>query len=228
MSNWLGDIMYECYGATEVGGVVATPQDWRAYPGTVGKLSRGREIRILDENGRQVPAGVEGMVYLQLSPGDEFTYKDDPEKTQAARRGNFATVGDIGYVNDAGYLFLLDRQVDVINCRGEHIFPAQIEAVAIAHPWVADCTAYGAPHPEFGALVRLAVQLETGLAKGPEAESILLKFLRTRLTGAHCPSGVDFVERVPRDPAGKLHRREVRDWFRDRAMMSSPATARSV
>ena len=223
MLEWWGDKLFESYGSTEVGGTVATPADWRAHPGTVGRATPPNEVRILDDQGNELAPDRPGNVFMRATAANAFVYKNDPEKTRAGRRGDFVSVGDYGYLNDAGYLFLLDRQTDMINCRGEHIYPAEIEAALASHRQVADCGAFGAPHPEWGQQVRLAVQLVPNTLPSADIGAQILAHLRARLAMGKCPREIDFVASLPRDEGGKLRRHELRSRFTD----PSPASARS-
>ncbi len=210
MLDWWGDKIFECYGATEVGATVASPSEWRRFPGTVGRAMWPHAVKILDEHCREQPAGRVGTVYMRLSEENDFVYKGDPEKTRQGRSGEFVTVGDVGYVNEHGYLFLLDRKADVITCRGEHIYPAELENVLIAHPLVADCAAFGIPHTDWGEEVRMAVQLVPGSVPSPGLEQEILVFLKSRLGPTKCPRALDYEQCLPRDDGGKLRRRELR------------------
>ncbi len=210
MLRWWGDILFESYGATEVGATVASPDDSRKFPGTVGRATLPHEVKILDERGRELPAGQAGAIYMRVTEASDFVYKGDPEKTKNSRHGDFATVGDIGYLNDEGYLFLLDRRTDMIACRGEHIYPAELEGVLATHPLVADCAAFGIPHPEWGEEVRMAIQLAPDVARSAEVDAQILDFLRARLGSTKCPRGLDYLPALPRDAGGKLRRRELR------------------
>jgi long-chain acyl-CoA synthetase len=209
MLDWLGTIVYECYGSTEVAGVVSTPGDWLAFPGTVGRAIAPHEVRIYDERGDPVPAGTVGSVFLRALRENEFTYHGDPERTRACRQGDFVTVGDLGFLNPQGYLFLLGRKGDLINCKGEKVFPAEVESLLITHPAVSDCAAFGARHAELGEEVRAAVSLANGVVPSTDLTFDLLTFLRARMTAGKCPRAIEYVERIPRDAAGKLRRREL-------------------
>lgn len=213
MLDWWGDIVHECYGSTEVGGTVARAQDWRKYPGTVGQPYQAGNVRIYDDEGNQLPPGSPGTIYLKRAPENDFVYKGKVEETMSRRRGEFVTVGDIGYLNRDGYLFLLDRRTDMITQRGEHIYPAQIESHLAAHPLVADCAAFGVPHPEWGAEIRIAVKRADTATPAAEAEATLLEVLAVRLPAARCPRRIDFVASIPRDESGKIRRRELREAF---------------
>jgi long-chain acyl-CoA synthetase len=213
MLEWWGPILYECYGSTEVAGVVATPDDWLAFPGTVGRATRPREVRIYDEHGAAVPAGTVGNVFLRALPENEFTYLGDAGRTDACRRGDFVTVGDVGCLNAAGYLFLHGRKGDAINCKGEKVFPAEVEAVLITHPAVLDCAVFGVRQAELGEEVRAAVTLALGVMPSAELTFELLSYLRAQMTPGKCPRAIEYVDRIPRDEAGKLRRREVKGGY---------------
>lgn len=208
--QWLGPKLYESYGSTEAGGTLATPQEALARPGTVGRALPPHEIRILDSDGNELPAGVPGEVYFRELPFNAFIYKGDPEKTRACHRGDFVTVGDIGYLDSDGYLFLLDRKSDMIKCRGEKIYPAEIEAALITHPAVSDCAVFGAPHPDQGEEVRAVVRLAGGHSPSRELTFSLLAYLRTRVMPTKCPRDIEYVQAIPRDAGGKLRRRELK------------------
>jgi long-chain acyl-CoA synthetase len=212
MLDWWGPCVYEYYAATEGGGTLATPQDWLARPGTVGRPWPVSEIMIVDDGGRRCPPGVPGTVYLRssLTP---FVYKGDPAKTEAARLGEFFTVGDIGYLDEDGFLFLCDRKADVIISGGVNIYPAEIEAEIIMHPLVADVAVFGVPDPDWGEAVRAVVQPMPGAAAGPELAAAILASLDGRLARLKRPQVISFTSQLPRDPAGKLLRRRLRDPF---------------
>jgi long-chain acyl-CoA synthetase len=209
MLAWWGPVIYEYYGATEGGGTLVTPQEWLARPGTVGRAWEGAEIRILDDEGGECPPGQPGTVYLKIL--QDFSYKGDEEKTRASRRGDFFTVGDVGYLDEDGYLFLCDRKIDMIISGGVNIYPAEIEAVLFAHPKVADAAVFGVPDQDWGEQVKAAVEPAPGAEAGPELEREILDFCAGRLAGYKCPRSVDFLATLPRDPNGKLYKRRLRD-----------------
>jgi long-chain acyl-CoA synthetase len=210
MLDWWGPRVYEYYAATEGGGTLATPQDWLAKPGTVGRPWPISEIMIIGADGVACPPGVPGTVYLRSGMTD-FVYKGDPAKTAAARRDGFFTVGDIGYLDEDGYLFLCDRRADVIISGGANIYPAEIEGEIIMHPQVADVAVFGIPDEEWGESVLAVVQPEDGVAAGPELSASILASLDGRLTRMKWPKRIDFTDQMPRDPTGKLLRRRLRD-----------------
>jgi long-chain acyl-CoA synthetase len=210
MIDWLGPVLFEFYGGTEGGGCMIDSNDWLAHPGSVGRPRPGVQVRILDEEGKAVPPGQEGHVYFNLDDSP-FDYKDDAEKTAAGRRGGFFTMGDVGYLDEEGYLYLCDRSVDVIVTGGVNVYPAQIEAVLLELPCVADCCVVGAPDDEWGEAVRAVVELvpEAGGGDHEVAERIL-DHCRGRLASHQLPRAIDFNPALPRTEAGKLARRSIR------------------
>ncbi|MBO0776090.1 MAG: acyl-CoA synthetase, partial [Actinobacteria bacterium] len=210
MLDWWGPVVYEYYAATEGGGTIATPQDWLAHPGTVGKPWPVSEVRILDEQHHECPPGQPGTVYLRMSMS-EFVYKDDPVKTQAAWLDGFFTVGDIGYLDADGYLYLCDRKSDLIISGGANIYPAEIEAEIIMHPKVADVAVFGVPDDDWGEAVKAVVQPAEGVTGEPELAADILASLEGRLARMKWPRSIDFMAELPRDPSGKLLKRRLRD-----------------
>ena len=211
MLEWWGPIVWEGYGAAEAQGTIVGPRDWLAYPGTVGTPIPGSAIKIFDDAGRELPAGREGLVYIKPHTGDRFEYKGDPEKTAASRRGDFVTVGDIGYLNERGLLFIRDRRSDLILSSGMNIYPAEIEQVLVQHPAVADCAVVGVPHELFGEVPKAVVQPAPGAAAGPPMTAELLRFLSERLSAMKLPKRFEYMDAIPRDPNGKLYRRLLRE-----------------
>jgi long-chain acyl-CoA synthetase len=210
MLDWWGPCVYEYYAATEGGGTLATPEDWLARPGTVGKPWPLSEIMIVGEDGERCPPGTAGNVYLRMGTTG-FAYKGDPAKTSAARLGEFFTVGDIGYLDGDGFLFLCDRKADVIISGGANIYPAEVEAAIIVHPQVADVAVFGVPDGDWGEAVKAVVQPAEGVDPAPELAASILASLEGRLARMKWPKSVDFSPELPRDPAGKLLRRRLRD-----------------
>jgi long-chain acyl-CoA synthetase len=210
MLEWWGPRIYEYYAATEGGGTLATPEDWLARPGTVGKPWPISEIMIAGEDGEKCPPGVPGTVYLRSDLTD-FVYKGDPAKTAAGRRDGFFTVGDVGYLDEDGYLFLCDRKTDVIISGGANLYPAEIEGEIIMHPQVADVAVFGIPDDDWGESVMAVVQPEDGVAPGPELAASILASLAGRLARMKWPKRIEFITEMPRDPSGKLLKRRLRD-----------------
>ena len=209
MLDWWGPCVYEYYAATEGGGTIATPDDWKARPGTVGTAWPISEIMVADENGDPCPAGAPGTIYMKMGLSD-FAYKDDPEKTAANRLRDFFTVGDIGYLDDGGYLFLCDRKSDMIISGGANIYPAEVEAEIIMHPKVADVAVFGIPDDDWGEQVKAVVQPAPGVIGDDELAAEILASLDGRLARMKWPRSIDFTDELPRDPSGKLLKRRLR------------------
>ena len=220
MIEWWGPVIYEYYAATEGGGTLVTPEEWIERPGTVGKPWPISQIRVLDDEHSEVPPGTPGTVWIKM--GDfSFEYHKDKEKTEKARHDGFFTVGDIGYLDEAGYLFLCDRKIDMIISGGVNIYPAEIEGTLLGHPKVGDAAVFGIPHEDWGEEVKAVIQPATGVAPGSDLERELLAFCAERLAKYKLPRSIDFIDEMPRDPNGKLYKRTLRDPFwvgRERAI----------
>jgi long-chain acyl-CoA synthetase len=213
MLEWLGPVLYEYYAATEGWGAFVTPEEWLARPGTVGRPVPG-EVEVRDEEGAPVPAGTIGTLYLR-APSDttRFRYFKDEAKTGRAYdpSGTHFTLGDVGYVDGDGYLFLCDRSADVIITGGVNVYPAEVDAVLLEHPAVADACCVGVPDEEWGEQVLAVVELRPGAAPGEALAAELVALCRARLAHYKCPRAVDFAERLPRLESGKIQRRRVRE-----------------
>jgi long-chain acyl-CoA synthetase len=210
MLDWWGDAIYEYYAATEGGGSLVTPEEWRKYPGTVGRAWANSELRILDGDGEDCPPGEPGTVYMKLGTAD-FEYKGDKKKTEESRREGFFTVGDIGYLNEDGYLFLCDRKSDMIISGGVNIYPAEIENVLLTHPKVADAAAFGVPNEDWGEEVKSVIEPAPDVSPSDALAEEILAFCRGKLAKYKTPRSIDFVAEMPRDPNGKLYKRKLRD-----------------
>jgi long-chain acyl-CoA synthetase len=220
MLQWWGPVIYEYYAATEGGGTLVTPEQWLAKPGTVGLPWPNSELRVLDEHGQDSPPNQPGTVWMKL-PAAQFEYFKDQEKTEANRREGFFTVGDIGYLDDDGYLFLCDRKSDMIISGGVNIYPAEIEGELLAHPKVADAAVFGIPHDDWGEEIKAVVEPAPGAEPGDALSDELLGFLAGRLAKFKLPRTVDYITEMPRDPNGKLYKRKLRDPYwegRERAI----------
>jgi long-chain acyl-CoA synthetase len=220
MIDWLGPVIVEYYAATEGGGTLITAPQWLARPGSVGRPWPGSQVRVLDRARHEVPAGQQGLVYLQMGTS-QFSYYQDAEKTAAARAGDMFTVGDIGYLDEDGYLFLCDRSSDMIISGGVNIYPAEIESALSGHPAVADVAVFGVPHPDWGEEIKAVVEPAAGAEPGPELTGELLSFLGGRVARFKLPRTIDYAAELPRDPNGKLYKRKLRDPYwagRDRAI----------
>jgi long-chain acyl-CoA synthetase len=212
MIEWWGPVLVEAYSSTEGAGTTVTSEEWLRRPGTVGRPSPGVQLVIVDDDGVECATGEPGLVYLSQAYW-QFEYHNDPEKTEANRRGELYTVGDIGYVDEEGYLFLCDRQADVIVSGGVNIYPAEVEAVLLTHPAVADGVVVGVPNEEWGEEVRAVVEVADGVRGAqPDVElaAELVEFCRTQLAHYKCPRTVDFVDSLGRDPNGKIRKKPIR------------------
>jgi long-chain acyl-CoA synthetase len=209
LMKWWGEVVYEYYGATEGGGAIAKPKEWLKYPGTVGKAWEGAELRIYDDAGNRLGSNQVGTVYMKLL--QDFAYKGDDKKTKEGRIDNFFTVGDIGYLNEEGFLFLCDRKIDMIISGGVNIYPAEIEAVLFQHPKVGDVAVFGIPNPEWGEEVKAVVELRSGTVPDDALEQELIGYCAEKLAKFKVPRTIDFIAQMPRDPNGKLYKRKLRD-----------------
>jgi long-chain acyl-CoA synthetase len=210
MLEWWGDCVYEYYAATEGGGTLATPEDWKAHPGTVGKAWPISELLIVDDELKPVPTGTPGTIYMKMM-GVSFEYKGDRAKTEAGRLDDYFTVGDIGYLDADGFLYLCDRKADMIISGGTNIYPAEIENEIMIHPKVADVAVFGVPDEEWGEQIKAVIEPAAGVAPGPELAQEILASLEGRLARMKWPKSVDFIAEMPREPNGKLLKRKLRD-----------------
>ncbi|MGP3953115.1 acyl-CoA synthetase [Streptomyces sp. 7N604] len=210
MIDWWGHCVEEYYAASEGGGTVATAEEWLKRPGTVGKAWPVSEIAVFDDDGNRLPAGELGTVYMTMSTGT-FSYHKDEDKTRKNRIGDFFTVGDLGYLDEDGYLFLRDRKIDMIISGGVNIYPAEIESALLTHPAVADAAAFGIPHDDWGEEVKAVVEPAEGYEPGEALAAGILAHCAERLAGYKRPRSVDFIATMPRDPNGKLYKRRLRE-----------------
>jgi long-chain acyl-CoA synthetase len=210
MIDWWGDSIMEYYAATEGGGTIVTAKEWLDRPGTVGKAWTGSEVRIFDDDGNQLPVGQIGTVYMALAQAS-FEYKGDPEKTNANRRDGFFTVGDVGELDDDGYLFLRDRKIDMIISGGVNIYPAEIEGTFLTCPLVGDVAIFGIPNEDWGEAIKAVIEPAEGQEAGPALEAALREFAEANLASYKRPKSYDFTTEMPRDPSGKLYKRKLRD-----------------
>ncbi|MDQ1497431.1 MAG: long-chain acyl-CoA synthetase [Actinomycetota bacterium] len=215
MFEWWGPIIHEYYGGSELNGLtVVGPQDWLAHPGTVGRAVLGT-LHICDEEGNELPAGEPGMVYFEQEVAP-FRYHKDEEQTRSSRHpahANWTALGDVGFVDEDGFLFLTDRATFMIISGGVNIYPREIEDVLVMHPLVDDVAVIGVPNPDMGEEVKALVQLVQGVDGTPELADELIAFARERLTHYKCPKSVDFDPALPRLPTGKLYKRVLRDRY---------------
>ncbi len=210
MIEWWGPILFEYYAGTEGNGSTAiTSEEWLAHPGSVGRARAGT-VHIMSEAGEELPPLQEGGIYF--SGGATYEYHNDPKKTEEARLpGGLTTLGDVGYLDEEGWLYLTDRKAYMIISGGVNIYPREIEDVFIQHPAVADVAVFGIPNDDLGEEVKAVVQLVPGRSESPELRDELLAFVRSHLAGFKCPRTLDFIEELPRLPTGKLYKRVLRD-----------------
>jgi long-chain acyl-CoA synthetase len=214
MIDWWGPVIYEYYGATEGAGsgTGITSPEWLERPGSVGKPMPTCEVLILDDDGNRLGPDEVGQIYLRSLMGTDFEYHNAPEKTAASHlEPGVYTYGDIGYLDDAGYLFLSDRKIDMIISGGVNIYPAEIEAQLLNHPKARDVGVFGVPNDEFGEEVKAVVQLMDGVEGSDDLARELVAYCREHLAGYKCPRSIDFVEDFPRTETGKLQKRLLRD-----------------
>lgn len=210
MIEWWGSVIDEYYAASEGGGTIVNTEQWLEKPGTVGLPWPISEIAIFDDEENRLAPNEVGTVYMAMQSGD-FEYHKDKEKTQKNRIGKFFTVGDIGYLDDDGYLFLCDRKTDMIISGGANIYPAEIENVLLAHPKLVDAAVFGIPNDDWGEEVKAVVQPIDGVQGGPELAAEILEWCEPRLAKFKTPKTIDFTDDMPRDPNGKLYKRKLRD-----------------
>ena len=218
MIEWWGPVLVEYYGATEGGLTVIDSEDWLKHRGSVGKPLAVYTIEIRDDAGEALGPNDTGTVYFRALGGpDTFTYYKDETKTAAAHiEPGVFTLGDVGHVDDEGYLWLTDRKTDLIISGGVNVYPAEVEQVLGQHPAVADVAVFGIPHDEFGEEVKAAVELLPGHEPSPALEGELIDWCRERLATYKCPRSVDFEADLPRHTTGKLYKRVLRDKYWDR------------
>jgi long-chain acyl-CoA synthetase len=212
MIEWWGPVIYEYYAATEGGGTYVTSPEWLDRPGTVGRAFPGATIKILDDDGNECAAGTSGTVYMGSAIGS-FEYYKDPGKTADARKADLFTVGDVGYLDEAGWLFLNDRKADMIISGGVNIYPTEIEAALLTHPSVGDAAVFGVPNDEWGEEVKAVVEPAAGVQSSPQLADELLEHCRSQLAGYKVPRSLDFRDELPRYPTGKLYKRLLRDEY---------------
>jgi long-chain acyl-CoA synthetase len=213
MIEWWGPILREYYGSTEANGFAfCDSEEWLAHPGTVGKAIFGT-LLIVDENEKPVEPGVVGTVWF--ADATNFTYYKDEEQTAEGRdpSGQRSTVGDVGYLDEDGYLYLTDRKTYMIISGGVNIYPQEVENLLVTHPKVLDAAVFGVPNADLGEEVKAAVQLVEGQTGSSGLARELIQFCRDNLAHYKCPRTVDFEAELPRLPTGKLYKRLLRDRY---------------
>ncbi len=211
MMEWFGPIIHEYYGGTEgFAGTTIGPQEWLAHPGSVGIPMA--PVHVVGEDGRELPVGESGELYFEGGP--DFEYFKDPVKTASVYNDRgWRSLGDVGYVDRDGYLYLTDRSTFMIVSGGVNIYPQEAENLLVMHPKLVDAAVFGVPNEEFGEEVKAVVQPARGVVPGPDLEAELIEYCRARLAGYKCPRTVEFERELPRDPNGKLYKRRIRERY---------------
>ncbi len=211
MLDWWGPIISEYYSGTEdVGNTYISAPEWLAHPGSVGRPAQ--ECHIVGEDGADLPTGQVGVVYF--AGGRRFEYHHDEAKTASVtHEKGWRTLGDMGYLDEDGYLYLTDRQAHMIISGGVNIYPQEAENILASHPAIADVAVIGVPDEEMGESVKAVVQLVDPAAGGPALADELIAYCRSELAAYKCPRTVDFVTELPRDPSGKLYKRQLRQRY---------------
>lgn len=213
MMDWWGPIIWEYYAGSERAGVtLISPGEWLAHPGSVGRSAQG-VLHIVDGQGQECPVGADGLVCF--SGGPRFEYHNDPVKTAEAHTPQgWATYGDIGHVDDEGYLYLTDRRANLIISGGVNIYPQEAENLLLEHPLVHDVAVIGVPNADFGEEVKAVIELKDASHASEDTAALLIAYCRERLSHIKCPRSIDFASDLPRTDAGKLLKRLIRDRYR--------------
>jgi long-chain acyl-CoA synthetase len=210
MIDWWGPILEEAYGGTEVGTTNSIDTaEWLSHPGSVGKAVPPFEVFVLDESGREVPAGTPGRLCFRDSTGRGLVYAIEGLDSDSGLGAGVFTLGEIGYVDDEGYAYITDRNADLVVSGGVNVYPAEAERVLASHPAVEDVAAFGVPHPEMGEELRALV-----VVSDPRVQPAhLLAHCRSQLAGFKCPRSVQIVDQLPRTAMGKLDKRVLRERY---------------
>ena len=215
MIEWWGPVIYEFYGSTESGAVTfANSEDALKKPGTVGKISPGAELRFIGDDGGILPQGEIGEIYSRIAGNPDFTYHSKPEKRLEIERDGFITSGDVGYIDEDGYVFICDRKRDMVISGGVNIYPAEIESALHAIPGVHDCAVFGIPDDEFGEALMAVVEAQPGVTLDIAALRVRLK---ASLADYKVPKHIEIQTNLPREDSGKIFKRRLRDPFWERA-----------
>jgi long-chain acyl-CoA synthetase len=215
MIEWWGPVIYEFYGSTESGAVTfANSEDALRKPGTVGRISPGAELRFIGEDGNMLSSGEIGEIYSRIAGNPDFTYHNKPEKRAEIDRDGFVTSGDVGYIDEDGYVFICDRKRDMVISGGVNIYPAEIEAVLHSVPGVHDCAVFGIPHAEFGEALMAVIEPQTGAML--DVASVRSQ-LKASLADYKVPKYIEIATNLPREDSGKIFKRRLRDPYWERA-----------
>ena len=213
MIAWWGPIIHEYYGATEgLGFTACDSAEWLAHRGSVGRVLLG-DLHILDENMQPCPKGVSGEIWFKTAT--PFEYFNDAARTAESRSGDgtMSTVGDVGYVDDDGFLYLTDRSTFMIISGGVNIYPQECENLLITHPKVMDAAVFGVPNEDLGEEVKAVIQPAPGVTAGPALAEELTAFCNAHLSRQKVPRSIDFTDELPRLPTGKLYKKVLRDKY---------------
>ena len=212
--EWFGPVVYEYYAATEGAGTLVTSETWLRHPGTVGRPKPADQVKVGDAEGRPLAVGDVGLVWLKAPEDNRFRYRGDDAKTRRAYAGDYFTLGDLGFIDADGYLYLTDRDANLIITGGVNVYPAEVDAVLLDHPSVADAAVIGVPDEEWGERVLAVVQPKADAEASAALADELIEHCRGRLARFKCPRQVDFVTELPRQDNGKIYKRLLRDRYR--------------
>jgi long-chain acyl-CoA synthetase len=211
MIDWFGPVLHEYYAGSEGGAGIHIPaKEWLLHPGSVGRVPDSRSLLILDDAGYPVPPGTDGMIYHIMDASNPFEYFRSPAKTASQTRNGYFTLGDIGHVDEEGYLFLTGRTAECIISGGVNIYPREVDEALMRHPSVADVCTIGVPNDEWGEEVRAVIQLKDGIEASESLAREILEYAASTLSGFKRPRAIDFVAQLPRLPSGKIPRELVR------------------
>jgi acyl-CoA synthetase (AMP-forming)/AMP-acid ligase II len=220
MLEWWGPVVSEYYGGTEGGFLtMITGAEWLERPGSLGRETPMAEVHVFGDDGQRCAPGESGQIWFRSKVGADFEYHNDPDKTRAAHGPEgMGTLGDVGYLDGDGYLFMSDRKIDMIISGGVNIYPQAIEDALITHPKVADVAVFGVPDPEMGEAVKAVIEPAPGVAPTTDLAAELMAYAREHLAHYMAPRSIDFIAEMPRLPTGKLYKRILRDayWQGDR------------
>ncbi|MGV8995404.1 MAG: AMP-binding protein [Parvibaculaceae bacterium] len=211
--DMFGPVVFEYYAATEGGGIFVDSHEWKNKSGTVGKPLPGVVVRVVNDNGEAAKPREVGTIYFEAPATGRFEYFKAPEKTEGAYRGNDYTMGDMGYLDEDGFLYLTGRSAEVIIAGGVNIYPVEIDQEVLEHPAVYDVAVVGVPNEEWGEEIKAVVQLNEGYTASDKLAAEIVAFAAERLPGYKRPRSVDFTDDLPRMPSGKIVRRTVRDRY---------------
>ena len=212
MINWVGPILLEYYAATEGGGgFLIGSEEWLKKPGSVGCPGPEFDNKILDDEGKEVTQGKVGTIYMRAPETGRFHYYKDESKTSSSYRGDYFTLGDMGYFDEDGYLFLTGRTAELIISGGVNIYPQEVDSALMQHPAVHEVCTIGVPNDEWGEEVKSVIQLSSEITPSQQLVDDLMTFARKNIAGYKCPRSIDFADELPRLPTGKIQRRLVRE-----------------